>query len=306
MCFASKRVLVRPGLISLIAAIASLASVGIAVAQSRGVEAGKEAETWSAVGILRVQGGGWCSAALISPSTVLTAAHCVYPDGRKEIYDPERVTFHAGWRDGITAAVRKAVRIVAHRDYDPTEPYDTPNIASDLAIVELDEPIPEDVAKSYPPLDKIRLGEPVSVVSFSGRRSDVASINSGCSVKSRDDDILILTCESYSGMSGAPIFSYVNGQARVVALISGHRISFTGQNNGIALAVRNPLNRVKLDAQATASTPAAGLPHWTRRVAGQGRAAPVATRRTIKVGKGLSGLTGSGNGRKVVRPPTSN
>ena len=280
---------------------------GHALAQGRGVEAGKEAEAWSAVGILRVRGGGWCSAALIDPSTVLTAAHCVYPEGGDRPFPPEAIQFNAGWRDGVTAAVRDVVRIVAHRDYDPKKPYTTPNIASDIAIVELDAPIPADVAASYPLLDRVRTGAPVSVVSFSGRRSDVASINESCSVNSRDKDILMLSCESYSGMSGAPIFTFVNDKPQIVALISGRRISFDGANNGIALAIRAPLDRVRLDAAATAAMPASGLPNWTRRAARKGNQAPVAVRRKISVGggSGLSGLTGSGGGRKVVKPPKS-
>ena len=278
-----------------------------ATAQGRGIEAGKEAATWSAVGILQVRGGGWCSAALIGPSTVLTAAHCVYPDGKRELFDPARMQFNAGWRDGLTAARRGVVRIVAHRDYDPRKPYDMPNIASDLAIVELDEPIPADVAPFFPIADKIRSGAPVSVVSFSGRRSDVASINDSCSVNSRDGDVMLLSCQSFPGMSGAPVFADVGGRAQVVALISGSQIGHSGTNNGIALAIGAPHARVMVDARATAATPLSALPYWTRRNPAAARQTPVATRRSITVnGKsGLSGLTGSGSARKVIKPPKS-
>ena len=140
-----------------------LLAVDMAVAKSRGVEAGKEAEQWAGVGILHVQGGSWCSAALLNPKTVITAAHCVYPSGSRNMYDPKRITFKAGWRDGITAASRQAVRIVAHRDYDPRRPYETPNIASDIAIVELDSPIEVDAAEPYGKIDKIRIQQDVSV-----------------------------------------------------------------------------------------------------------------------------------------------
>ncbi len=297
-------------LIALSLILFSVILADFALAQGRSVKPGKEAEVWAGVGILQVRGGGWCSAALIDPKTVLTAAHCVYPADTKRLADPENVRFLAGWRDGITAAERKVVRIVAHRGYDPTRPYDNRNIAADLAIVELELPIYADAAPSYPRMDKVRIGEPVSVVSFSGRRSNTASINDGCEAGTRNGDILLLSCESYGGMSGAPIFSYKNGKPQIVALISGSRTTHSGKVNGIALAVDAPLGRVLVDAKATRSTGRASLPFWSARAKVAASYVAPASRKTISVGSGFGSNTlglggGDASGRKVVRPPSS-
>lgn len=282
---------------------------GVALAtEPRAVKPGAEAESWAGVGILQIAGGGMCSAALIAPDTVLTAAHCVYPRGGAKIAEPGRVTFHAGWRDGLTAAKRKAARIVAHRDYDPTQPYAEPNIAADLALVYLDSPVDPGAARHFGKLDRIRVGEPVFIVSFSGRRSDVASIREGCKVESRDGDILILGCEAYPGMSGAPVFARVNGKPQVVGLISGTRHGYYGGNNAIALAIRAPLGRVTIDADSLRSTPLAALPNWTSRASRAGVLTAPAVRKTISVssGTGFGSTTGGLSGRKVVRPPSGN
>ena len=282
----------------------------LAMAGTRALTPGKEARQWAGVGILQVRGGGFCSAALLDQKTVLTAAHCVYPGDQRMLADPSQVTFLAGWRDGITAAKRTAVRIVAHRDYDPTRPYDDQNIAADLAIVELDSPIDTESAGSFSRMDKVRVGEPVSVVSFSGRRSDVASINQDCSAGRRQGDILLLSCESHPGMSGAPIFSFINGKPHIIALISGHQITQTGKNNGIALAVGAPLGRVLVDAKATRTMSKSALPYWSARNVPKHAAVETASRKTVKVGSGFglggNALNTGGLARKVVRPPVSN
>ena len=146
------------------------------------------------------------------------------------------------------------------------------------------------------------------MVSFSGRRSDVASINEGCRFYDRAVNILMMTCESYPGMSGAPVFSFVNGRPKIVALISGHQINTqTGANNSIALAIDAPLGRVLVDAKATLNTPSDALPYWTKRSARPGPIVGVAERKTIGIRRtgGLSRLTGSGTARTVIRPPSN-
>ena len=282
---------------------------GLAFAtEPRAITPGAEAESWAGVGILQVAGGGMCSAALIAPDTVLTAAHCVYTSGSAKVAEPERVTFHAGWRDGLTAAKRTAVRIVAHRGYDPKQPYADPNISADLALVYLDSPVDPGAARHFGKLDRIRVGEPVFIVSFSGRRSDVASIREGCNVESRDGDILILGCEAYPGMSGAPVFARIHGKPQVVGLISGSRHGYYGGNNAIALAIKSPLGRVTIDADSLRSTPLAAMPNWATRVSRAGVLTAPAVRKTISVssGTGFGKNTSTDGGRKIVRPPKSN
>lgn len=286
-------------------------SAGSAFAEKRAIKPGPEAERFAAVGILQARGDGFCSAALIDQKTVLTAAHCVYSDRTGRLHPPENMRFLAGWRDGITAAQRDVVRITAHRGYDPARSYNEKNIAADIAIVELAEPIEQGAARAFGRLDRVRVGETMSVVSFSGVRSDVASIDDGCLTSERTGNRLLLDCISTSGMSGAPLFVVQNGVAKIAALVSGSMTwSGSSKRQMIALAIERPLRQVLADAAQVRQMELSALPRWATRSTARSVNKPVAVRKVVKakgsrlpsIG-GTSRLSGGEGGRKVVKPP---
>ena len=73
-----------------------------------------EARGWEAVGRLDT-GDGFCSATLIAPDLVLSAAHCLF-DRAGQSLAPEAITFHAGLRNGTAVATRGIARLAAHQD----------------------------------------------------------------------------------------------------------------------------------------------------------------------------------------------
>jgi len=293
----------------LIVAVAMAISMALpSMAEKRAIKPGSEAEQWAGVGILQARGKGFCSAALIDATTVLTAAHCVYSETSNKVLPPESFRFLAGWRDGITAAQRNVIRITAHRDYDPKREYGEKNIAADIALVELDQPVDRGAAQAFGRLDKVRIGDNMSVVSFSGIRSDVASIDTGCLTKERHGNRIMLDCVSTSGMSGAPLFVVQNGVPKIAALVSGHRSwAGTKRTQMIALAIERPLRQVMLDAQSTRTTARDVLPYWAARAAQKSQSQPVAARKVVSVGKKrlpvVNRALAASGGRKVVRPP---
>ena len=55
-------------------------------------------EIWSAVGRLTLDGGqGFCTASLIAPDIVLTAAHCLYDEQTGAQYATKDFEFQVGW-----------------------------------------------------------------------------------------------------------------------------------------------------------------------------------------------------------------
>ncbi|MGA9252027.1 MAG: trypsin-like serine protease, partial [Roseobacter sp.] len=62
----------------------------------RGMAAENDALVWQSVGRLDAKGSGFCTATLIAPELVLTAAHCVYDRKSGKLFSPESLTFRAG------------------------------------------------------------------------------------------------------------------------------------------------------------------------------------------------------------------
>lgn len=141
------------------------------------IRGGEPTFEFPAVGALSVQ-GSLCTVTLIGCETVLTAAHCVCPDGADDTYarcaarsyDPEDMSFffqHAGFFTGRS--------VVINRQFEFTE-------GGDLAIVKLSEPVtgiqPQEIDTSRSPND----GTTATVVGF-GTTGEFAIIPPGVGVK---------------------------------------------------------------------------------------------------------------------------
>jgi protease YdgD len=177
---------------------------------------------WEAVGRLDLGSHGFCTGALIAPDLVLTAGHCLFDRARGVPEDVGAIVFRAGLREGDAVAEARAVRAVAHPDYDPYEPTSAFSIRHDLALVQLARPIPAAVAAPFA-VQAPGAGSKVSVVSYAQGREDALSWQRACTVLGRQDGLLALNCDVDFGSSGAPVFDVSDGRARIVSVISAGR-----------------------------------------------------------------------------------
>ncbi|SMR70938.1 Trypsin [Aliiroseovarius halocynthiae] len=181
---------------------------------------GDESKGWEAVGRLNIGGGSFCTGALIGENLVLTAAHCLFDRDSGERFKLSEIEFLAGWRGGRASAYRGVRRAVVHPDYAYTPSKQSPNVAKDLALLELEKPIRNSSIIPFQTFSRPRKGDEVGVVSYAHDRTESPALQKTCKVLARQSGVLVLNCTVDFGSSGAPVFVVEGGEPRIVSVIS--------------------------------------------------------------------------------------
>lgn len=185
---------------------------------------------FSAVGYLEMaddKGGSYsCTASLIGPRTIVTAAHCLYdhehdgdPWRDKFTFWPALASEKAVPFDGVayeTAYVAQGFIDNYGGNYDTVWPYD-------LGVITLQEPIGDKVGWlgywHYSDLGDFT----ANIVGYPYDKAAFTMWRTACDVRSEDigDYDLAFTCDISDGMQGAPIYVYdENAKARVLVGIT--------------------------------------------------------------------------------------
>lgn len=246
----------------------------------KGLEGANDALAWQAVGRLDAGDIGFCTATLIAPSFVLTAAHCVYAPHNNQLMRAEDLTFRAGLRNGSATAERSVSQIEAHPGYNPAAGVTLENVRYDVALLRLSDPIPTSALDPFIVADSTLSQGPVSVVSYGRGRAELPSRQAQCELLGAERGILTMNCDVTFGSSGAPVFTHVNGRGQIVSVISG-----IGTSGGKRVTFGMSLPPLVAD-----------LKHQMR----VNLVKPVAEARRVTVG--TERLSGGSDGAKFVRP----
>lgn len=187
-----------------------------------------EQAAWSAVGRLNLSGAGHCTATLIDPGHVVTAAHCVFNPRTLQPVPPGRIHFLAGYRKGEYLAHRTGAAVAVSPEYRPTRKGSrTPAamLSQDVAVIRLASPIEAVAPIPLSAAFRDRRAR-LRVLSYGGDRPEALSVEADCAMQGRMGDALITDCDAVPGVSGAPLIAPGTGAAgregaEVVGVVSG-------------------------------------------------------------------------------------
>ncbi len=172
---------------------------------------------WRAMGRLNNGLGGHCSAVLVGPRLLATAAHCLWNQRTRAVIPAGSLTFVAGYDRGQYLAASKVTAL------HPAPGWSFPGAsglaarAHDWALLELAEPLGQQlgwVAPGDPP----RPGESLTAAGYGKDKAHIPTAHQGCSLTGRQTGLLISDCDAVQGDSGGPVMVWRDGMPVLVGL----------------------------------------------------------------------------------------
>ncbi len=182
---------------------------------------------WRGVGQVNVAGfsaRSMCTGTLIGEDLVLTAAHCVMSRYTGKPYSPGDVHFVAGYRLGQKVGHSRAKAIAVHPNYVLTQNAPLAQVASDIALIRLADPISDEKAPSFALGPVPSNDTPLTLISYRQDRPNALTRQRGCDLVGMNGALIQLGCSVTFGASGSPVFMSEGEQPRIVAVLAAKGI----------------------------------------------------------------------------------
>lgn len=215
----------------------------------------------NAVGRLNRGGRGFCTATLIAPDKVLTAAHCVLRPSENSVLPLNDLHFVAGWDRGDFVAHAQPSAVAFPDDYPLGDRNDQRALRWDVAVLTLAEPIPESMVTPLPVARRMPVENAFATHQYYRRVPHSLRQQTACVVERQAASLWLSDCLAAAGASGAP---YLTLEGEVAGVVVGRETSetenpLTGEGRAIIVPLRPALvDALSLDRAAAAG--GAGAP----------------------------------------------
>jgi protease YdgD len=184
----------------------------------RRVPVDPNAPPWNAIAKVQTNIGAHCSGALIAPSVVLTAAHCLYNPRTRALLQPVSLHVLFGFERDEYRWHRRVARIAVGPDFDgargPAQP-------GDWARLELTETVPVTPLPLFE--GGVASGIAVALAGYNQDRAQLLMADLDCRILRvaalpRGAAFVFHDCAATRGTSGAPLLTRHEGGWAVIAL----------------------------------------------------------------------------------------
>jgi len=172
---------------------------------------------WAAVGRIDIGGGRFCSGTVITPTRVLTAAHCLFQPHTGRRAEPAEIEFLAGLYRNEVQERRRPVRVHLPAGYVWSAREQLAALERDVAVLEFAEPI------GVPPLAILpaarELPSRLVLARYGRSRPSRTRVDFGCVRTGDIGGLWRVSCPGEPGNSGAPLLAPGPGGPRLVAVV---------------------------------------------------------------------------------------